>query len=586
MTHALLTVEIRHDRDVVLARQRARQVAEAFALERQDGVRFATAVSEMARNAYQYAQGGKVEFLFREEQSQRLQARVIDHGKGIRHLDAILKGQYVSATGLGLGIIGAKRLMDEFQIHTDGAGTSILLGKNLPAGAPRISGTMLDEMAGRLSQQTAQDPVAEIQRQNQEMLATMAELERRQEELSQLNRELEDTNRGVVALYAELDQQADYLRRVSESKTRFLANMTHEFRTPLNSIISLSRMLADRLDGTLTPEQEKQVGYIRTAAADLSSLVDDLLDLAKVEAGKVSVRPETFELGGLFNSLRGTLRPLLEQHSSVNLVFEEPQGIPILHTDEAKLSQILRNFLSNALKYTERGEVRVSARLEGADHVLISVADTGIGISAEDHARIFEEFEQVEGPHQKKAKSTGLGLPLARSLAELLGGAVQLESAPGRGSTFSVRLPVRYEKKINQTPAATPGSARPRILIVDDDAASRYVLKGLLAENRYQIAEAEGGTDAVQLALSWQPSLIFLDLGLPDLDGRTVLHRLKENRATAEIPVVINTARPLDAAEMADLAIHAVGVLPKNQPDSRLARESVRELLEVAGVKD
>ncbi len=239
--------------------------------------------------------------------------------------------------------------------------------------------------------------------------------------MTRLNRELEDTNRGVVALYAELDERADHLRRADEVKTRFLSNMTHEFRTPLNSIQALTRLLLDRVDGELTTEQERQVHFIRKAAESLSELVNDLLDLAKVAAGKVVVRPAEFEVSDLFGALRGMLRPLL-LGASVNLVFEEPETLPPLRTDEAKVSQILRNFISNAPKFTERGEVRVSARLEpGGASVLFSVADTGIGIAPEDQATLFQEFAQIENPLQRKVKGTGLGLPLSKKLAELLG---------------------------------------------------------------------------------------------------------------------------------------------------------------------
>lgn len=467
----ILTVELRYESDVVLSRQRARQIAEAVGFDRQDQVRLATAISELARNAYRYAGGGKVEFEVTADIPQKLQARVSDQGRGIPHLQSILDGQYVSQTGLGLGIIGAKRLMDEFQIQSDSSGTCIVVGKQLNGSRAPMDARQVANLTRQLAVQADQDPIGEIQRQNQELLAALSELEKRQQELYQLNRELEDTNRGVVALYAELDQRADFLRRVSESKSRFLSRMTHEFRTPLNSIISLSRMLADRLDGDLTPEQAKQVGFIQTAAADLSHLVNDLLDLAKVDAGKVSIRPETFELSGLFASLRGTLRPLLSTNSPVNLVLEEPENIPPLHTDESKLSQILRNFISNALKYTERGEVRITPRMDGDDHIEILVSDSGIGIAPEDQERIFEEFEQVDGVHQKNIKGTGLGLPLAKSLAELLGGTVRVQSELGKGSTFSVRLPIKFS-----WPAARESRNSRRsettLLILDDNGES------------------------------------------------------------------------------------------------------------------
>ncbi len=238
-----------------------------------------------------------------------------------------------------------------------------------------------------------------------------------------LNRELEDTNRGVVALYAELDEKADHLRRADDLKSKFLSNMSHEFRSPLNSILALSGLLLDRSDGELTTEQDQQVGYIRRAAHDLLELVNDLLDLAKVEAGKVELRPSEFEAVNLFAALRGMLRPLLLSRS-VDLVFGDASHIARIYSDEGKIAQILRNFISNALKFTERGEVRVTVDREGDDDVVFSVSDTGIGIAPEHIELIFQDFVQLDNPIQRRVKGTGLGLPLSKKLAGLLGGSV------------------------------------------------------------------------------------------------------------------------------------------------------------------
>ena len=227
-------------------------------------------------------------------------------------------------------------------------------------------------------------------------MQSLEEIRRREEESQQLNQELGDTNRGVVALYAELDGRAEQLRQASELKTRFLSNMSHEFRTPLNSVLALSRLLLDRIDGELTSEQERQVGYIRRSAESLLELVNDMLDLAKVEAGKAEVKPVRFAVTSLFGALRGALKPLLTS-ASVDLLFEPLQDLPPLYTDEAKVAQILRNLVSNALKFTEQGEVRVTARLsEDTTSVIFAVRDTGIGIAPEHHERIFEEFSQVD----------------------------------------------------------------------------------------------------------------------------------------------------------------------------------------------
>src|SRR2546428_10646419 len=220
--------------------------------------------------------------------------------------------------------------------------------------------------------------------------------------------------------------------------------MAHEFRTPLTSIQAPTRLLLERSDGGLTSERPRQVEFIRKAAQDLTELVNDLLDLAKVEAGKIVVRPIEFEVANLFGALRGMLRPLLV-NESVALVFEDTSSVPTLFQDEGKVSQILRNFISNALKFTERGEVRVSATVVDDDTaVAFSVADTGIGIAAEDQERIFHQFGQLENPLQRKVRGTGLGLPLTKKLVEILGGRLALVSEPGGGSTVTAGPPPRF----------------------------------------------------------------------------------------------------------------------------------------------
>ena len=262
------------------------------------------------------------------------------------------------------------------------------------------------------------------------------------QQIEAMQTELDETNRGVVALYAELDTQAQQLQRATDLKSRFLAYMSHEFRTPISALRSLSRLLIDRVDGPLTPEQEKQVRFIESTAEEFADMVNDLLDLAKVEAGRVDISPAWFEMVDLFSALRGMFRPVLT-NPDVSLVFEEPQHASRLYTDDKMLSQILRNFISNALKFTVKGEVRVSA-VENADGTItFAVADTGIGIDPKFHSAMFRDFTQVDSPIQKRLRGTGLGLSLSRQLAELLGGRVGLESALGSGSTFSVTIPLR-----------------------------------------------------------------------------------------------------------------------------------------------
>ncbi|WP_277964808.1 ATP-binding protein [Pseudomonas sp. RIT-To-2] len=268
--------------------------------------------------------------------------------------------------------------------------------------------------------------------------ARIAQLE---SEAQALRVELEETNQGVLALYGELDNQADELRQASDLKSRFLSYMSHEFRTPLGSILSIASLLSDELDGPLSPEQHKQVAFVSGAARELSDMVDDLLDLAKIEAGRISISPAWFDMFDLFSALRGMFRPIVDM-SQVDLIFEEPVGLPRLYSDDKKLAQILRNFISNSLKFTQRGYVRISASLENEREVRFAVSDTGIGIPPELHDTLFEDFSQVDSPLQKRLRGTGLGLSLCKRFAALLGGRVGVTSEPGVGSTFYVIIPL------------------------------------------------------------------------------------------------------------------------------------------------
>jgi signal transduction histidine kinase/DNA-binding response OmpR family regulator len=704
---AVLSVAIKDEPDVVGARQRARQIAASLGFDAQDQTRIATAVSEIARNAFTYAGGGRVDFLVEgRTQPQLLVVRVADTGRGIDNLQDVLDGRYRSKTGMGLGIIGARRLMDQFEIESAPSGTVVLLKKLLPRAAGLVSTARLSALADGLMTEAPRGPLQEIQLQNQELLRTLDELRTRQDELLRLNGELEDTNRGVIALYAELDEKADHLRRADELKSRFLSNMSHEFRTPLNAIRALTHVLVQSGGGSLDAEQRLQIGYIRKAADELAELVDDLLDLAKVEAGKVVIRPTEFDVSTLFSSLRGMLRPLLVSES-VSLVFEPASELPPIYTDEGKVSQILRNLISNALKFTEHGEVRVSAAPSSDGRaVTFAVADTGIGIAPEDQERIFQEFGQLDSRVQRKVRGTGLGLPLSRKLAELLGGTLTVTSAPGVGSTFSAQIPAHYvepipsvattpvwektsldvpvlvvedsaeellvyEKYLKGTgfqivPAATTRQARHalehvkpvaivldillrgedtwkllaelktsaatrripvivvtsvdderkgislgadayavkpverrwlldqlrritgqqpirRVLLIDDDEISRYLMRRLLDDLPCLITEASSGKAGLRQARSDAPEAILLDLAMPDMSGERVLAELRADTATASIPVVIVTSRVLEDGERQRLAREVAAIVDKGS-DRRVASGQIRAALTAAGL--
>jgi len=546
MAGTILTLAVACERDTVAARQRARQIARLLGFEAQDQTRISTAVSEIARNAFNYAGGGRLEYSIEGRTSPQLFIiKVKDSGPGVRDLENILEGRYKSSTGMGLGILGARRLMDQFQIEsTAGIGTTVWLKKLLPRGARVWKSQDLPSLAAMLADQGPQDAFQELQHQNQELVNALEEIRTRQMELTRLNRELEDTNRGVVALYAELDEKADHLRRADELKSRFLSNMSHEFRSPLNSILALSGLLLNRSDGDLTAEQEQQTEYIRRAARDLLDLVNDLLDLAKVEAGKVEAKPLEFRVADLFAALRGMLRPLL-LNQAVDLVFEEVDQIPPMFSDEGKISQILRNFISNSLKFTERGEVRVSASLAANNDVIFSVADTGIGIAPEDQQRIFQDFAQIDHPIQRRVKGTGLGLPLSKKLATLLRGEVRVQSQPGIGSTFLVQLPLRYEQHVELPLASESAIAAAEetgslpVLVLEDKVEMMMMYRSYLKNSGFQLIPAATIREAQEALERLRPRVIILDVVLRSEDSWRFLADLKKDARTREIPVVI-----------------------------------------------
>jgi len=543
----LLLLALEREPDIVLVRKRTRRLAELLGFDRQDQTRIITAVSELARNAFEYAGGGRAEFRVRDDAPvQAFEITISDKGPGIADLDAVLAGNQRSEKGMGVGLRGAQRLMDAFHIESElGLGTTVRVAKFLPSRAPAVNRVLLTRISQALAADEPADPVDEIRRQNQEMLAQFQELQDRRETLTQLNQELQDTNRGVVALYAELDERADHLRRADELKSQFLSNMSHEFRTPLNSVLALSRLLLARTDGDLTPEQEKQVQFIRKSAESLTELVNDLLDLAKVEAGKTVVTPVEFTAEDLFGALRGMLRPLLVG-DAVALIFEGAQDVPALYTDEGKVSQILRNFLSNAIKFTEKGEVRVWGTADqDADTVSFHVRDTGIGIAEEDLGVIFEEFGQVTHPMQSRVKGTGLGLPLSKRLAELLGGAIKVQSAPGQGSVFSVTVP-RIYRAVEAVEAAEEEWAvdptRVPILVVDDDLADSFAMQRLLSGTGYQPIVTRTVAAARRAIERMQPAAVLLDVVLAGDESWRLILGLRQGAATGNIPIVVTSS--------------------------------------------
>jgi signal transduction histidine kinase len=342
------------------------------------------------------------------------------------------------------------------EVGDGGNGTVVRMSRRLPPSAPPLTPGRMDDIRARLAAHVPGTPLDELAVQNQQLIMALDEVRAQRDDLARLNAELEETNRGVmalyhqlsdeleetnrgvVALYAELDERSLQLRSASEAKSRFLANVSHELRAPVTAVIGLTRLLLDPASDALSSEQRRQVDLIGGSAGDLLTLVNDLLDLAKAEAGRVEPQWSEVDLRAVFGQLRGQLRPLATR-PEVDFVVEEP-AVPSLRGDEVLLARVLRNLLTNAIKFTAEGSVTLSVRAVD-DDVEFTVADTGTGIPPELHERIFEEFYQVPGSRAITGKGTGLGLPYARRLVGILGGGLRVDSAPGEGSTFTVRLP-------------------------------------------------------------------------------------------------------------------------------------------------
>lgn len=395
------------------------------------------------------------------------------------------------------------------------------------------------QLAGRMS-----ETMTELSSMHRESQRQQREISAQRDELASLNERLTESGRGMSALFHELEEKNDSLRVAGEVKTRFVTNMSHELRTPLASIVGLTKLLQSRIDGDLSPEQEKQVSLIRKSADELLDLVSDLLDLSKAEAGRLKLRAQPFSVESLFSTLRGMLAPLAT-NPDVQLIFGDGRGFPELNTDENKLQQVLRNFISNALKFTERGEVRVEAVANSDDTITFSVTDTGVGIATADHVKLFEEFSQIDNPLQARVKGSGLGLSVTKKLAEFLEGRVDVVSEAGKGSTFSITIP-RMHSEVSATAeleqrAQDLDPSRAPVLVVEDDTRALFLYERYLAGSGYQVIPARSIDQARQILEGVKPAAIVLDVMLEGETSWRFLQDVKENPDTCDIPTLVVT---------------------------------------------
>ncbi|MET0283806.1 MAG: response regulator [Polyangiales bacterium] len=439
----------------------------------------------------------------------------------------------------------------------------------------------------------------ELQEQSNALQQAQAQLEERQEELTQTNVSLEERSNDLERAQSAIEDKANELERASQYKSEFLANMSHELRTPLNSSLILAGLLAANKEGNLTAEQVKFAQTISMAGTDLLNLINDILDLSKIEAGRMEVNSSATPVPRLIEPVRRTFEPqAIVKKFKVHVTFGS-QLPSVIETDTQRVQQILKNLLSNAFKFTEVGEVALEIGAD-AEWVTFAVRDTGIGIPDHQQRIVFDAFRQADGTTNRKYGGTGLGLSISRDLARLLGGSLSLKSKPGEGSTFTLSLPHRYRPSVMPTPpvvsevrppprvqplkqapaptshaAAEPylpddrddlQSGRPILLVVEDDPRFAEILAKLAHENEFQVLIAPTADEGIRLAQEYSPSAVILDMNLPDHSGLSVLDRLKRSPATRHVPVHVISVE--DYAQQA-LSMGAIGYMLKPvQPDA------------------
>ncbi len=474
----------------------------------------------------------------------------------------------------------------------------------------------------------------ELEEQSRSLLQSQSHLEEQQAELEQSNvqleertHELEAQKQALLVAQGQLVRNSNELAATSRYKSEFLANMSHELRTPLNSSLILAKLLADNKDGTLTEEQVKYARAILSSNNDLLALINDILDLSRIEAGHVELADEVVVVDSVLQRLRETFEPMARQKGLALEIEADAMAPTQLVADNQRLQQILKNLLANALKFTEHGKVSLHVRAGGNGRVRFDVCDTGIGIAREQLPVIFEAFRQADGSTRRRYGGTGLGLSISRDLAERMGGSIQVDSEPGRGSCFILELPLQgapasealpamateavplpvaapAPARVVAAPAAVPPAAvsmavasvaddrgrRQRagrlILAVEDDTTFAEALVSLAHELDFDCVVASTAEEALALAAELRPNGILLDIGLPDVSGLSVLERLKRNPDTRHIPVHVVSA--MDRSQVAR-ELGAIGFAIKPTTRERLAaaieqleqtsRRDVRRLL-------
>ncbi|MDR6677212.1 response regulator [Pseudomonas oryzihabitans] len=527
-----------------------------------------------------------------------------------------------------LGFLRALRPQDEelMTLIADSIGSSVEAARYRQRLQQVLAETQQLNEELQVQQEELRTANEELEEQSQALKESQVHLEQQQAELEQTNEQLseqaqellqqrdvlDDRNNRLNEAQQLLEDRARELERASQYKSEFLANMSHELRTPLNSSLILSKLLADNPAGNLSDEQVRYAESIYSAGNDLLTLINDILDISKVEAGMLEIRPEQVSMRRLVESLKTAFEPIAQNKGVAFVVELDARMPPAFFSDRQRVEQILKNLLSNAFKFTEHGQVTLRLSLDDGQPSF-AVSDTGIGIAPEQQELIFEAFRQADGAITRRYGGTGLGLSISRDLALLLGGTLTVTSQPGEGSTFTLRLPLEYQEaaapSLPVTPVTAPVAAVPvatptpapvlattprlpaappvteaaapvgsaftddrdswpypdrRVLVIEDEVPFAQILFDLAHELKYSCLVAHRAEEGFAAALEYRPDAILLDMGLPDHSGLTVLERLKENPLTRHIPVHV-----VSASDRIETAMHMGAVGYAIKPTTR-----------------